>query len=268
MTVLASLSRIGTLAGMVWMEMLRRKDVYVLMILLVFLLAYLLGLQFFESQAAHRYITEMGLLMAWLFSWILCIQLTSRQLPMEERSGTIFPLLSKPVRRWEILAGKWLGSWSASFTATAVFYVAVATVVEVRGGQITFPTYLQGYVLHAALLAILSALALMLSTRLTGEAAVTLSYLIAVVCFVFVPKAGEMLMYASGPSRGFVLGLYYGLPHFEFFDLRRRIVHGWGSAPWSVAMGTLIYGAAWTGALLLIAQLLYRGKPIHRGRAA
>lgn len=263
-----SASRILTLAAMVWLEMLRRKDVYVLMILLTFLLAYLLGLEFFESQAAHRYIAEMGLLLGWLFSWILCIQLTGRQLPMEEQTGTIFPLLSKPVYRCEVVIGKWLGSWTASSVATALFYGAVCVVVWIRGGRADVGVYLQGYVLHAALLAVLSALALMLSTQLTAEAAMTLSYLAALICFVVVPKAGDMLLYAAGPSRGFVLGLYYGLPHFELFDLRRRMVHGWGPAPWSVAYGTLAYAAAWTVALLLIAHLLYRGKQFHRGRAA
>jgi ABC-type transport system involved in multi-copper enzyme maturation permease subunit len=256
--------RIWTLAGVVWLEMLRRKDVYILLILLAALLGYLLSLEFFGSTAAVRYIWEVGLLLAWLFSWILTISLVSRQIPNEERTGTVFPLLSKPVSRNELLIGKWFGGWTAASVATAAFYGAVTGVVLLRGGDIEPITLVQGFVLHAAMLAILAALSLALSTFLTREAALTLSYIAAVVCFLFVPRVAEMLVYAEGPARVFVSGLYYGLPHFELFDMRRRMVHGWGAAPWSVVAGVLLYAVVWTAGLLFASAAVYRNKSLRR----
>ncbi len=256
--------RIWTLAGVVWLEMLRRKDVYVLLILLASLLGYLLSLEFFGSTAAVRYIWEAGLLMAWLFSWVLTVSLVTRQIPNEERTGTIFPLLSKPVSRNEMLLGKWFGGWTAASVATAAFYAAVIGVVLVRGGEVDPVTLIQGYLLHAAMLAILAGLALTLSTCLTREAAMTLTYIAAIVCFLFVPRVAEMLVFAEGAARVFVSGLYYGLPHFELFDMRRRMVHGWGAAPWSVVGGILLYAFLWTLGLLFASAAIYRNKSLRR----
>ena len=256
--------RIGTLAHVVWREMIRRKDIYVLLILLIALLAYLLGMEFFGSKSAVRYIAESGLLLSWLFSWILTITIAARQLPSEERRGTIFPLLAKPISRAELIIGKWLGAWMAACAGTGLFYACVVGVVFLRGGELSLATFAQGYILHVGLLSILSALALSLSTRLNSDAASTLSCVISIVCFLLVPKVPEMLMYADGISALFVKGLYWSLPHFEFFDMRRRIVHGWGLAPRGAFFGSVTYAVLWTAMFLGLAWLSYRRKLFNR----
>ena len=257
-------TRVAVIAQVIWRELIRRKDLYVLLILLAALLGYLLSLEFFGSSSAVRYIMEAGLLLAWLFSWILAINLTARQLPNEERRGTIFPLLAKPITRAELIAGKWLGGWTAACAGTVLFYLGVAAVVVVRGGQVSPPALIQGFLLHAGLLAVLAALAVALSTRLNSDAATTLSYVLAAVCFLVVPKIPEMILHAEGMSRTVLGALYWTLPHFEFFDLRRRLVHGWGLAPWPAALASLVYAALWTGILLGLAWLGYRRKLFKR----
>lgn len=259
-----SLTRITTIAQVIWRELIRRKDLYVLLILLVALLGYLLSLEFFGSSDAVGYIIETGLLLAWLFSWILAINLTARQLPNEERRGTIFPLLAKPITRGELIAGKWLGGWSAACAGTVLFYLGVVLVVIIRDGYLEPLVVIQGLLLHAGLLAVLAALAVALSTRLNTDAATVLSYVAAVLCFLMVPKIPEMVLHAEGLSRGFLSGLYWALPHFEFFDLRRRIVHGWGLAPWGAVIASMIYAALWTGILLGLAWFGYRKKLFKR----
>ncbi|MBU1694112.1 MAG: ABC transporter permease subunit, partial [Verrucomicrobia bacterium] len=102
------------IARVVWLDMLRRKDLYVMAILLLTLLFVLMSLNLFGLGAVIRYILDVGLLLAWLFSLVLVVGLAARQLPREESRGTIFPLLAKPVTRGELLLGKWLGSWTAS----------------------------------------------------------------------------------------------------------------------------------------------------------
>ena len=88
-----------TIAGVVWLEVLRRKDVYVLFILLAAFLIALLTLDVFGLGSAVGYVKELGLLLVWLFSWILAVTVSVRQLTREEEQGTIFPLLAKPVTR-------------------------------------------------------------------------------------------------------------------------------------------------------------------------
>jgi hypothetical protein len=59
--------------------------------------------------------------------------------------------------------------------------------------------------------------------------------------------------------------LYYLFPHFELFDLRRRLVHDWGCAPWPTVAGILAYAVLMTMALLSLAWLGYRKRRFSRG---
>ena len=115
-------------------EMIRRKDVYVLLILLAAFLVTLMALNLFGVGQAVSYLKEIGLLLAWVCSWILAVSISARQLPQEERQGTIFSLLAKPVSRVEVLLGKWLGAWVVTGAATLGFYVLLALMVALRGG--------------------------------------------------------------------------------------------------------------------------------------
>lgn len=258
--------RVRTVASVMWLQILRRKDVYVLLMLLAATLAYLLGQEFFGSTDATRYLAEAGLLCSWLASWVLTIPVAARQLPAEEASGGVFFLLVKPLSKAELILGKWVGAWSIGAMGTAAFYVVTAAMVVVRGGRVPMGILLQGYLLHVVLLAILAALAILLSTRLTSEAAITLSFLLLAFCFVFLPQVPAMVEYADPVSGGVLSVLYYALPHVELFDLRQRIVHGWPPASWTVVAAVIGYALLWTVALLSASVAVYRRKSLQRSR--
>jgi ABC-type transport system involved in multi-copper enzyme maturation permease subunit len=259
------MSRTLVIARLVWLDVLRRKDLYVLFILLGALLFALMSVNIFGLGGVVRYITDLGFLLAWLFSWILSISVATRQLPQEEQRRTIFPLLAKPLMRWELLAGKWLGAWTVASVAVLAFYLAITLVAFARGGRLQPATWLQALGLHFALLAILSALAVALSTRESQGAAATLCYVLAVAAYGVVPRLAEFAMQASGLRLNAMLFLHYALPHFELFDMRQRLVHDWGPAPWSAWLQIMAYGALWVAILLLAAWLGYRNKHFRRG---
>lgn len=253
-----------TIAFVVWLELWRRKDLYVVMVLLMALLAYLLSLNIFGLTSSQRYIMEMGLLLSWLMSWVLTVNLSSRQLPEEEQRGTIYPLLAKPITRGEVIVGKWLGCWAAGSTATLLFYVLTCLVVVLRGGQLNFITLGQGLILHCSLLGIAAALAMTLSTRLNQDAAATLTYIASAVCFVLMPDIPEILARDNPSSQGLLSLVYYTMPHFEVFDMRRRIVHEWGPAPAGAVGLSVLYAIAWSLFFLKVSWLAYQNKTFRR----
>ena len=165
------MTRILSIARTVWLEMLRKKDAYVLLILLGALLVILVSLNVFGLGGVVRYVADTGFLMAWLFGWILAVNISSRQLPQEETGGTIFPLLAKPITRIELIMGKWLGATGTVCLAVLAFYCLVAAVVTGRGGALDPLVLIQGYALHAVALAVMSAIALTFSTRMNHDAA-------------------------------------------------------------------------------------------------
>lgn len=256
--------RILSIARLVWLEMLRRKDFYVLFVLLVGFMFFLLSANAFGLGATPRYLLDGGLLLAWVASVALVAALVARQLPSEERQGTIFPLLAKPVTRGQLIVGKWLGGWLACAAATLAFYLAVLVVVLGRGGQVGWITLVQTWMLQVVGLSVMAALSLLLSTRMTFGAAVTTSVLIIGGSAWLLPRVPTLVLYSSGWRMTGMLLLYYLLPHLELFDMRRRLVHGWEPLSWGIFFKILLYGALLTTLLLVLAWLAYRHKKFRR----
>jgi ABC-type transport system involved in multi-copper enzyme maturation permease subunit len=259
--------RILTIAWTVWLEMIRRKDLYVLLILLLALLFVLMSLNIFGLGAVVRYVADVGLLFAWIFSIVLSVSMAARHLPQEEAKGTIYPLLAKPITRAELIVGKWLGTWTAPAVATLLFYVMIFSTVIVRGGTFDRVCLAQAILLHITVLSCVSAIALAMSTRMTYGAAASMAYVFIAAAFAITPRVPELVVQEKGFSVNALLALYYGLPHFELFDLRQRVVHDWGPAPWGVVLQVFAYGVLWTAILLLVSWLSYRKKRFQRGSA-
>jgi len=256
--------RVWSIARLVWLEMIRRKDFYVLLILLAALMFFLLSANAFGLGATPRYLLDSGLLMVWVASVVLVVMLTGRQLPSEERDGTIFPLLAKPVGRGQLILGKWLGGWLAGGAATAVFYAVVVAVVWARGGHPGRVTLLQSWLLQVAGLGVMAALTLALSTRMTYGAAATTALLVIGGSSWLLPRVPTLVLYASGWQMNAMLLLYYLLPHFELFDMRRRVVHDWGPIDPVVLAKILVYAGILVCLFLLLAWLAYRHKKFRR----
>ncbi|MEI6563288.1 MAG: ABC transporter permease subunit [bacterium] len=256
--------QIITVAHVVWLEMIRRKDFYILFILLSALLIWLMIFDVFGLTTVSGYIKDLGLLAVWIMGWILALNTSIRQLPQEEQRGTLFPLLAKPISRLNIILGKWLGSWSITCLALLCFYITLWLGITIKEGRFDYATLCQGFLLHCAALAIVCAMGLALSTRMNRDAAATTAYVLTGTAFLMLPKIPSMLIHTQGVAGALLLGLYYLFPHFELFDIRHRLVHDWGCAPWLTVCEILLYAVLMTSVFLILAWLSYRNRRFTR----
>jgi ABC-type transport system involved in multi-copper enzyme maturation permease subunit len=258
------MTRILTIAHTVWMGVIRRKDVYVLLILLGVLLAILVSLNVFGLGGAVRYVKDLGLLIAWLFSIILTINISSRELPTEEVQGTIFPLLAKPIARSEVIAGKWLGAWTVASASTLLFYGLVAAVVRAKGGTFSLAALCQGYILHCTALGVISAAAVAFSTRMNHDATASITYVFTAASLLIVPRVPELMTHESGFTANALMFLYHALPHLEVFDMRKRLVHDFGPTDYQTFWIVIIYGILFSSFFLLAGWFAYRNRKFLR----
>jgi ABC-type transport system involved in multi-copper enzyme maturation permease subunit len=256
--------RILVIAQAVWRETLRRKDLYVLIILLLAFFLGLIALNIFGLRNLVGYVKETGLLLVWIFSFFLTIGVSVRQLPQEEKSGTIFPLLAKPVRRTEVLLGKWLGAWTVAGAATTFFYIILAGIVHARGGHFYPLLAMEAWILHFCFIGILSALGILCSTRLNSDAAATLTAVLSVSAFLLLPQIPHLTAEVGGWKKEGLYIIYYALPHLELFDLRQRLVHEWGAVNLEPFLMIILYGLVVTVIILLASWLLFRNKKFNR----
>ncbi len=231
-------------------EIFRKKDLYVLIVMLFALLIYLAKAAFFGMSHIYRYLNELGLAMVFLFSILIAVPHSARLMIEEVRSKTIYPLLAKPVKRVHVLIGKFLGSllisWS-SFTAFFLVFSLISICKQGNGGVLT--AYLQVFIGGLLMLAVLNAMAIFFSVYFTFSTAVTLSYTVFFIMSWFGSSLEKIL------SRFYLPGeiIYYILPHFEFFDLRHRLIHNWELLPLWVMSAISLYAFLYISGLLFLA---------------
>lgn len=92
------------------LEILRRKDFYVLLLLMglyvaAIAVAALVGV---KDSATILFLLNLGVTLALFAAHLLTLLTAARQIPDELENRTLYPLLAKPVSRVDYLVGKWL----------------------------------------------------------------------------------------------------------------------------------------------------------------
>jgi len=247
------LRQIRALVRLSFLELWRRNDVFALLILALAVMAPLSLASPFGAAGASRYMDEAALLLIWGFSLFIALGTGARLFPPEFETRTIYPLFAKPISRGRLLVGKYLGAVCASVSALALFYLVFAVGVGLHGGA-WFPCDLwQAFALHVAFTALAVALSLLGSLVLTASANHALCGIVLVTMFFFGRKLPEFAHAAAAPAAWLAKAAYVIAPHAEFFDLRQRVIHGWGGVDGLVFAAVIAYSAVYSTLLLLLA---------------
>jgi ABC-type Na+ efflux pump permease subunit len=256
--------KIFAVASVVIKEMCRRKDFYVLLIVIVLITGLLGSVRFFNDDKIIRYLKEICLLLIWIASLVIAIGMMARQVPFEKENRTIFPLLAKPISRTEVLLGKFLGCWLACGIALAGFYLFFGCVSVSREHHWHFVNYFQAATLHWAMLAILLAFVLLGSLIFTAPSSNgTISFILAFGILLVGRHLNKIALQNDEPIRSVTYAIYYVIPHLEIFDVRDLIIHNWPAIAWKYYAIAVAYAAVYTAIFLAAACLLYRRKALN-----
>lgn len=258
------MQNITAVAGVVILEMIRRKDVYVLLFLTALITLVLGSVDLFGDAKIARYLKEVCLTLIWISSIIIAVFSAARQLPVEKESRTLFPLLAKPITRSEVLLGKFLGCWAACAVSLAAFYLFFALISGSREHAWPVVNYVQAFWLHCLFCGLVAAVTMLGSVFFT---AVSSNTTILITCIVGMMLLGRHLhkvaVKAGGLAGHFLDALYYTLPHLEWFDVRDLIVHNWPRMEWGIVGQDTLYAAAYGACFLAIACWRFRRQTIH-----
>jgi len=255
-------TNIATLAWASILELYRRKDVYTAVVLALIIVTPLASVNFFGVGGVVRYLREVTLLLIWLFSIAIALSTAARQIPLELEQRTIYPLLAHPVRRSEFVIGKFAGAFAASTLTLLLFYLCFIVLSGIKSGQWFSAVLFQAIVFHVIFLALAAALTIFWSTFLTPSATLTCSALIVLGMFLFGLHLPEAASKALFPANWILTAAHIVLPHFEFFDLRLRIIHGWEPVPLWAFAGAVLYGVGYSAVLLAAAVTIFQRKQL------
>lgn len=249
------------IAHVVLLEMLRRKDFYVLFSLTALITGLMGSVRFFDDPKIARYLKEICLGLIWISSALIAIATTARQIPAERENRTIFPLMAKPVSRAEVLCGKFLGCWFAACASMLVFYLFFGLVAASKEHHWPVGIYFQAWSLHCAMLGVVVGLTLLGSLVLTSVAANITISMVATAGILFVGRHLNKVAAQLDQATGVVVSaLYYMIPHLELFDVRDLIIHNWPLIPWSVWSVAMVYAAAYSALLVFLSWIVFLRK--------
>jgi ABC-type transport system involved in multi-copper enzyme maturation permease subunit len=252
----------GALAQGVVLESIRRKDLWVVAILgfLIMMAAGTLG--FFGMQGLQVFIKDLGVSVLSTFGTIVAILTASRMMPDEIKQKTLYPLLARPISRFDLIFGKLIGAVLVSWVAFLL--LAALTGVALLSFHVAFePIMLQYLVCKMMGLVVICSLSVALSAYMTPAAAATMSFIFAFGSSMI--TRGLMMAYA-GASPGMQPVIKFAtavFPQFTLFDLGGRAANiNWAPVPVWVVLFLFGYMAFYTSGFLSLAWLKFRRQAI------
>ena len=261
------MNTVFALAGVVIKEMYRRKDFYVLFVLTALLTLMTGSATFFNDDKITGYLKEICLLLIWVSSLVIALTTAARQIPAERESRTIFPLLAKPVTRWQVILGKFFGCWLVAGLAVVVFYLFFGVVVGAREHAWPVAQYFQAAWLHWMVLGVVIAMVLLGSIVFSAPSVnVTISFIAVGGILLLGQHLHKVAARMTEPSQTIVTCIYFLIPHLEWaFQYRDLLLYDQPLIAWSVVAGATAYWVACTTLFLTAAWLAFRRKTLTLG---
>ena len=262
------MSVIPQIALQVFRESVRDKVFYNLVLFAVLLIAasYLIG-QLTAGQEV-KIIKDLGLGATQVFGLFIAVFIGIGLVSKEVERRSIYSLLAKPVRRHELILGKYAGLVLTLAVNIVVMAVALYAVLgymswveteEFRQSweaPATDPAMLLAIFLIFAQLMLVTAIALFFSTFSGPILAAVLTFgLVGVGHFNADLRNFENVVDSRAVAY-LARALYYGLPNLAPFDVKAEVVH---AQPGSLGYGALTtgYAVAYIAALLLAAMFIF-----------
>jgi ABC-type transport system involved in multi-copper enzyme maturation permease subunit len=251
-------------------EARRRRVVQAVIILVVVILLSMTFFSYLSPEEQSRMIISGGLAAITVFGILLSIFIAAFLIPQEIESRTVYAILSKPVRRFEFVLGKYLGALIVLGVITAVMTAVLVAVLLIQQhlvpsspesafnpnlGPVLFAAFMQ----YCAL-AVLTALIILISTISSTTMAVVSAFIIWGVGSLQ-STLNDLAEHATGAARVLLLVIYYIVPKLENFDFRHEVSN---FMPISVVSGwqAVLHGIAYTAVVLLLAAVFFNDRQV------
>jgi ABC-type transport system involved in multi-copper enzyme maturation permease subunit len=237
-------------------EAIRNKILYSILFFAVLMVAISAVFGAASIGEPMKFVKDFSLMSISLFGVIIAVVLGVNMLHKELGKKTIFNILSKPVPRWQFIAGKFLG----------LFVTVLLIVLLMSSGLVAFLAAFEDEVDWGLLLAaggsllelmVLIAVALLFSSIVVTP---TLAGLFTGAVFI-AGRSAYLLDHFftaeySGAVRHVARALYWLLPHLNRFNVADHVVYGNYLNPGYYTAATL-YAVAYTGAALLLSAAIF-----------
>lgn len=261
------MNAVRSVAGAVFRESVRDKVFYNLLFFAVLLVGASILIGQLTAGQDVKIIKDLGLSATSIFGLFIAIFVGIQLVSKEVERRSVYPLLAKPVRRSEFIAGKYAGLLLTLLVNVVVMTAALYGVLFVlaRGVPLNVqqawdapamdPGLLKAIALIYVDLAVVTALALFFSSYSSPMLSAVFTLAIYVVGQFNADLHHFDRVVSSPAAIAVAKACYYVLPDFSKFDVKLAVVHGIPVSGAYVAL-TVAYACVYIAALLCGAILI------------
>ncbi len=252
---------IGHVAVNVFKESVRDRVLYNLVVFAALLIgvSYLIG-QLTAGQDV-KIIKDLGLAAIGTFGLLIAVFIGIGLVWKEVERRSIYGLLSKPIRRYEFILGKYAGLALTLLVNVMIMTLALYAVLAYLSTQFPAahaidPAMLPAIALIVLELLLVTAIALFFSTFSGPFLSAAFTFGLWVIGHFNEDLRNFESVVESTLAASLARALYYVLPNFAAFDVKTQVVQGL-PVPWSYVMATTLYGVIYIALLLTAAVTVF-----------
>lgn len=247
--------RVLAMALNAFKESVRDRILYLILVFAVLITGASVLLSSLSAGQEYKIVIDLGLASISVFGLLITIFVGTTMVHKEIDKRTIYILLSKPVRRYEVVLGKHIGLSLTLLVLTALmgafFYAFIYWSLGVLPAIV-----LEALAFSFLELVLLVAVAILFSTF----ASPTMSAVYTFCIYIIGHFSGDLRQLGklskSQALENVTAFLYYVLPDLERFNVKNDVIYNQWVSP-EQALWTVAYGLGYTALLLLLSALLF-----------
>lgn len=236
--------KVVAVASVTVRETLRRKVHVNLLVFGVLLVVASYFLSKLTLGERHRMISDLGLSSMHLIGVLLVVFLGAGLIAGDVERRVVYPVVAKPVARWQYLVGRYLGLAGALLVNLAVMAVALAAVLAADAGSLRplDGPLLAAFAMIGVQLLVVGAVAVLFSSITTT----TLAAIFALSIAVAGQLTNEMRNLWRGEGSWLARALWYALPNLGALNVNEAVIYHQpvAASAWIAAAYGLLYAAA------------------------
>lgn len=219
-----NIKRISTIAKINYLEVIRSKTVFIILIYFIFLLLITQIFSRITIAEPSKVIIDLSLATIEVFGLFLGLFIGINLISKEIEKKSIYTLLSKPLKRSEFILGKFFGLCFVSLVFNLLMFFIFILYLLILGISTNFYLFIACihiYLKITVLIAIILALSSMSSTVLTGLLSIGF-YLIGNTA----SSIKDLSAVSESPQLHTMINIiYFIIPNFEYFNSKNNVVH-------------------------------------------
>ena len=242
-----------TIAGVTVREALRRKVQVNLLLFALLLVVASLAVSSLTVGDTHRIASDLGLTAIEVMGSLTAIFLGASLVAGDIERRVLYPVVAKPVARWEYLLGRYAGLVATLWLNLALMAATHALVVVVAAGSLRpiDGALLSAFGMLAVQLVVVAAIAVLFSSVTTP----TLAAIFALAVTAAGHLSNDLQTIWRGPGSAVAKAIWFFLPNLSALSLNEAVIYR--TPPPAAAWLACLYAVLYAGTALALSAAAF-----------